>query len=161
MTSMTRTGELARQFEAVNAEMIAAVTECGDDQWNVPSANDGRTVGVVAHHVGEVNGAFAGIIETLAAGETYTPTVSMDEVHRRNARHASDHAGVGKQETLDVLRANGTAILNALRRIDDERLDQVAGVFGGHEMTVTQVMEWVVIGHAGEHLASIRATLAG
>ena len=40
------------------------------------------------------------------------------------------------------------------------KLDRVAGVFGGNEMTVNQVLEWVVIGHTADHLGTIRGTLA-
>ena len=160
MSTTTQTAVLAARFEAVNAEMIATVMACSDEQWRVPTKEDGRTVAVLAHHVGEVNGAFAGIIERLVAGETYTPNVSMDEVDASNAQHASDNASVGRTETLDLLRANGDAILRALGGIDDGTLDRVAGVFGGHEMTVNQVMEWVVIGHTAEHLGTIRNTLA-
>ncbi|HYI14005.1 MAG TPA: hypothetical protein VEX37_01340, partial [Thermomicrobiales bacterium] len=106
-------------------------------------------------------GAFAGIIERLAAGEAYKPNVSMEEVHESNARHARENETIGKPETLDVLRSNGEAILTMLDGIDDEMLDRTAGVFGGHEMTVTQVLEWVVIGHVAEHLGTIRDTLGG
>ncbi len=159
MSTTTRTAALATEFEAINAEVIAAVSECSDEQWRQATTDDGRTVGVIAHHVGETNGAFAGIIERLAAGESYTPNVSMDEVHESNAKHARENATIGKLETLDVLRTNGEAILRALASIDDGTLDRVAGTFGGHEMTVNQVMEWVVIGHAAEHLGTIRNTL--
>ena len=159
MSTTTRTAALATQFEAINAETIAAVSACSDEQWQAPTKDDGRKVGVLAHHVGEVNGAFAGIIERLAAGESYTPSVSMEEVDRSNAQHASDYATIGRTETLDVLRANGEAILRALEAIDDETLDRVGGVFGGHEMTVNQVMDWVVIGHTADHLGTIRNTL--
>ena len=160
MSTTTRTAELAEQFEAINADIIATVMECSDEQWQLPTKEEGRTVGVLAHHVGTVNGVFAGIVERLAAGDTYTPNVSMEEVDRNNAQHADQHATIGKQETLDVLRSNGEAILRALNSIDDETLDRRAGVFGGHEMTVTQVMEWVVIGHTADHLGTIRNTLA-
>jgi uncharacterized damage-inducible protein DinB len=159
MSTTTRTAALATQFEAVNAEMIGVVSACSDEQWRQPIADDGRTVGVLAHHVGEVNGAFAKIVETLAAGGTYTPNVSMDEVHESNAKHARENAGAGKAETLDLLRANGDEILRVLGSIDDSVLGRVAGVFGGHEMTVSQVLEWVVIGHTAEHLGTIRKTL--
>jgi hypothetical protein len=140
--------------------MIAAVSTCSDEQWRQPTAEDGRTVGVVAHHVGEVNGAFAKIVETLAVGGTYTPKVSMEEVHESNAKHARNNAAAGKAETLDLLRANGDEILRVLASIDDTVLDRTAGIFGGNELTVNQVLEWVVIGHTAEHLGTIRSTLA-
>lgn len=157
---VTRAEQLAARFEAVNDEVIAAVTGCTDEQWRQACAGEGRSVGVVAHHIATIHRDFAGIIERLAAGATHPPRSSMEEVHQSNARHARDHAAAGKPETLDLLRENGAAIMHVLRGLGDEHLDRVAGVFGGHELSVARVVEWVVIGHAGEHLASIRATLA-
>ncbi len=133
---------------------------CTDEQWRQPCADEGRSVGVVAHHVAVVHRDFTRIIERLAAGATHSPTSSMDDVHRSNAEHARDHAAVGRPETLALLRENGAALVRVLDQIGDEQLDRVAGVFGGHELTVARVVEWVVIGHAAEHLASLRATLA-
>ena len=156
----TRAEQLAAQFKAINEDIVAVVTECTDEQWRQPCANEERSVGVVAHHIAEVNQAFAGIVEALAAGKTHSPRSSMEEVHRSNAQHAHDYAAVGKRETLDLLRANGAAVAQRLRSLGDEQLDHTAGVFGGRELSVEQVVQWVVIGHAGEHLAGLRATIA-
>ena len=127
----TRAEELAAQFEAVNDEVVATITGCTDAQWRQPSADDGRPVGVVAHHIAVVQGAFVGMVETLAAGNTFSPRSSMDEVHESNAQHARDHAAVAKPETFDVLRTSASAMLQRLRSLGDEQLDPAAGVFGG------------------------------
>ncbi len=155
-----RVEQLAAQFEAVNDELIESVTRCTDEQWRQPSASERWPVGVVAHHVAAVNGGFARFVEKLAAGETYSPTTSMDEIHKSNAQHARDYAEVGKPEVLDALQTNGAAVARALRSLDEEQLGHTAGVFGGQEMTVARVVEYVVVGHTAEHLASIRATIA-
>jgi uncharacterized protein YndB with AHSA1/START domain len=154
-----RVERFAAQFQAVNDDIIAIVDTCTDEQWRQACVNEGRSVGVVAHHVAVVHRDFTRIIEALAAGATHSPRSSMEDVDRGNARHARAHAAVGQAETLDVLRTNGAALTHLLRGLGDEHLDRVAGVFGGHELTVAQVVEWVVIGHAREHLASIRATI--
>jgi hypothetical protein len=156
----TRAEQLAGRFEAVNDEMSALVMDCTGQQWRQPSATEGWSVGVVAHHVGEVQGAFARMVAALAAGRTFTPTSSMDEVHRSNAQHDVDYAAVGKPEALDALRESRAAIAPVLRDLDDGQLDRTAGTFGGHQLSVAQVVEMVVIGHVAEHLASLRATLA-
>lgn len=155
-----RTEQLIAQFEAVNDEVLARVAEYSDEQWQRLCANDERSVGVVAHHIADVNGAFAEIVAKLVAGELHSPKTSMDEVHQLNAQHAHTYATVGKQEVLDALRTNGAAILHQLRNLDDQQLDRVAGIFGGNELTVAQVLEWIVIGHTREHLANIQAATA-
>ncbi len=156
----TRADEFAAQFEAVNDEIMATVTGCTDEQWRQPCASEGWSLGVVAHHIAVVHRDFIGLVEALAAGETRSPGSSMEAVHRSNAQHARDYAAVGKPETLDALRTHGAAITQLLHSLGDEQLDRTAGVFGERELSVAQVVEWIVIGHAGEHLASIRATIA-
>ena len=157
----TRADEVAARFEAINGELIAAVEGCSEGQWRQPCVNEERAVGVVAHHVAIVYPAFARMVGMFAAGETYTPGGGMDDIHAINAQHAQDQAGIGKAEVLDLLRANGAAIAEQLRGLGDERFDAVAGVFGGNELRVAQVVDYVVIGHTREHLGSVRATLGG
>jgi hypothetical protein len=160
MTTTTRTGQLTTQFTALNDELAGLVEACSDEQWRRTTASEGWTVAAVAHHAGEVQQAFTRIVERLARGETYSPQISMDQIHESNARHARDFAGVGKPEALDVLRASEAAMLRLLRALDDERLGAPAGDYGGNELSVEQVIEWVVIGHVREHLQSIQATIA-
>jgi hypothetical protein len=152
--------QLALKFEAINAEAISIVEECTGEQWRRPAASEGWPVGVVAHHIAEVHQDFVGLLEALASGQARSPGDSMEGVDQSNARHAHDYAAVGKPETLDALRANGAAVARLLRGFGDAQLGRAAGVFGGRELSVAQVAEWIVIGHAAEHLASLRATLA-
>ena len=158
-TMTTQTEQLAAQFTAVNDDAIAVVTHCTADQWRLPCVDEGRLVGVVAHHIATVHRDFTGLLTALVAGQTRSPGSSMADVDESNARHAHDFAEVGQAETLDLLRTNGAAVVALLNRLDDAQLDRIAGVFGGNKLTVAQVVEWIVIGHARVHLASIRATI--
>lgn len=113
---------------------------------------------MLAHHSAEVNGAFAGLVARLGADETCSPKVSWDDIHRANAGHARANADVDRPTVLALLRERGGAVGRALRALGDDDLDRVAGTFGGNELTIAQVIEYVVIGHTAEHLARIRAT---
>ncbi|HEY8598162.1 MAG TPA: DinB family protein [Thermomicrobiales bacterium] len=157
----TRAEQLATQFAAINDEISALISGCTDEQWRQPCADEVRPVGVVAHHTAIVQQAFTGMVATLVAGETYSPQTSMETIDQLNAQHAREHAEVGKEETLGILCASEATIAQQIRSLDDAQLDRTAGVFGGNELTVAQVIAMVVIGHAGSHLASIRATVAG
>jgi len=159
-TATSRIDQYAAQFEAINNEVIAIVEGCTDAQWQQPCVNEERPVGVVAHHIGVVHRDFLRIVERLASGQTFSPNMSMDVVHESNAQHARDHAEIGKQEVIDALRTNGATLAQSLRSLRDEQLDRVAGTFGGNKLTVSQVLEWIVIGHAAEHLGSLRNTVA-
>lgn len=101
------------------------------------------------------------MVEKLASGETYSPTTGVGSIHEENARHAREYAAADKDETLEILEASGAAMTGLLQRFDDEQLDRHAGTFGGNELTVAQVIEYVVVGHAREHLTSIQNTIAG
>jgi uncharacterized damage-inducible protein DinB len=157
----TRGEALAARFETVNEDIVAAVTGSTDEQWRQPCSSEGWSVGVVAHHIAEVQQTFAGMVAAFAAGETRSPSGSMDQVHESNARHAHDHAAVGRPETLEMLKESRDVIAPTLRGLDDAQLDRIAGVFGGNELSVQRFVEYVVNGHAAEHLASLRTTLAG
>ena len=162
MTATTTRGtQYAAQFAAVNDEVIALVTGCTDEQWRLRCADEERSVAVVAHHIADVNAAFTRMVARLASGATYSPNTSMEEIDRNNAQHARDHAEVGKPEVLAGLRTSGSTIAQQLHELSDEQLDHIAGVFGGQELTMAKVIEYVVIGHTAAHLDSIRATVAG
>ncbi len=151
---------LAAHLDAINERVVAAVESCTDEQWRRPTAAEGWPVGVVAHHIAEVQQAFVRVLGALATGEPNPATMSSAEVERNNARHARDQAAVGKAETLDALRTSGPELGRLLRGLDDEQVQEVALVFDGNEITVAQVVELALVGHFGEHLDSIRATTA-
>ena len=160
MTVTTRAAELAANFERLNNDAIGLVTGCTDEQWRRTTHAEGWTVAATAHHLAIVQRAFIGMVARLAAGETYTPTMSMDEIHRGNAEHAAEFAEADRPETLEILHSSGAQMASRIRSIDDAGLDRIAGTFGGNELTVAQVIEYVVIGHAREHVTSIKETLA-
>jgi uncharacterized damage-inducible protein DinB len=161
MSTTTQTEQLTTQFEALNDEVIVVVEECSDEQWRRTTIAEGWSVAVTAHHIAVVYGVFIRLVGRLASGATFSPSASLDEVHRSNAQHARDFANAGKQETLDLRQTNGAALAQQLHTLNVEQLGRVAGVFGGNELTVEQVVQYIVIGHPQEHLASIRATVAG
>jgi hypothetical protein len=150
---------LADDFRAVFDELVGIVERCGDEQWRSVPSNEQRSVAVLAYHVAVTQDAFYGITERLAAGETYSPTVGMDVIDRLNAEQAREHAGVEKSVVVETLRAQAEAGERQIRALTGEDLSRGAGVYGGNELTVGQVVEWITIGHAREHLGSIRSAL--
>jgi DinB superfamily len=161
MTVTTRSAALAATFERGNAEALELLSGCTVEQWQRTTLAEGWTVAAAAHHLATVQQAFVGIVEKFAAGETYSPTINMEEIHRNNAKHASAFADADKIETLDILRSSGVEMAGLIGSFDDPGLDRVAGDFGGNEMTVARFIEYVVIGHSREHATSIQNTIAG
>ena len=157
--TMTRGEALATRLEAVTDEMLTTVSACTDEQWCRATVSEGWPVGVVAHHVAEVQRFFAGILTALAAGERSPAVVLGEDIDQNNARHARDFAAVGKPETLNALRDSGATLTRVLRALSDEDLGTVALAIDGQELSAEQVVELALINHFREHLASIRAAM--
>ncbi len=85
-----------------------------DAEWRVRLPGDGRTVGVIVHHVGFVYPIEIDISRPLAKGEPLTG-VTMDDVHAMNAKHAIDYAAVTKEQAIELVRTNSAAAAAAGR----------------------------------------------
>jgi hypothetical protein len=155
----TRAKELAAQFETVNDAIIDTVSGCTAEQWQRLTASETWPVGVVAHHVSQVQGFFAGVLAGLSAGETSPVALRSEDIDENNARHARDFVDVGQPETLAALRENGAALSRQIRGLDDDLLARGAFALDGQELTAAQVIELGVIGHFQEHMKSIRQTI--
>ena len=161
MNRTTQRAALAARFDDLQSEAVATLMQCDDACWLRTTAAEGWTVAATAHHLANVQRAFVAIVEKLAAGMTYTPASSMEQIHRSNAEHAREFADADRQETLALLESSGAAMSALLHGFDDDGLARPAGTFGGNQLSVAQFVEYVVIGHAREHLDSIQQTIDG
>lgn len=152
-----RTEALARQFEATNEEMIAAVEQCSGDQWVAVCASETWPVGVTAHHVAASHQPVASLAQAIANGQPLPP-LTVEMLNAGNAKHAQEFANCTKEETIALLRDGGTQAAAIVRGLSDEHLDRSAPVFG-NEMSAQQVIEGILIGHPKSHLESMRAAM--
>ena len=157
---MTRAETYAAQLTTLNEEISRTIASCTEADWQRVCADEERTVGVVTHHMVTVEGVIADALRGLNSVGYTAPNLSAEAIDRVNAQHAAAFTEVGRDETLALLRTNGAALTTALTALDDAQLDQVAGVFGGHELRVAQVVELALIAHFQGHLATIHATVA-
>jgi hypothetical protein len=154
-----RSEEFAKRFEQVNSEFTRAVESSSDGQWRAVCKDEGRAVGVTAHHVAVSHVGISGLVGAIAAGAAMPP-LTMDNINEGNAAHAAEHANCRKEETAKLLRENGVAAAQMVRGLSDDQLDK-AGSFVGQEMTAGQAIENVLIGHVSGHLASLKAAGGG
>jgi hypothetical protein len=100
--------------------------------------------------------AIAGMIETVATGRSFEP-FTMALIDEMNARHARDHAGCTRAETIELFR-KGTAMAAAtIRGLRDDQLAKSAHVMVGiPPMTVEQLVTAGLLAHLDEHFGSIR-----
>ncbi|MGH2586923.1 MAG: DinB family protein [Dehalococcoidia bacterium] len=152
-----RTETLAKQFEATNEAVIAAVEQCSGDQWSAVCAGEAWPVGVTAHHVGSSHQPVAGLAQAIANGQPLPP-LTAETLNAGNAKHAQDFANCTKEETIVLLRDGGVQAAAIVRGLGDEQLNRSATVFG-NEMSAQQAIEGILIGHPRSHLESIRAAM--
>jgi DinB superfamily len=154
---------LAEQYEAAHDEFVRLVESLDDDQWHLAGKNfpqridnedEGRALGVIAHHVATNGDWITERIQTMLAGGPLAP-VNMRAI---NSEHARSHANVTKDEVLRLLRASKGRIANAVRVIPDDQLDIQRSTPAG-SMSAAERVEKVLIGHMKQHQGSIEAAL--
>src|SRR6266436_10334634 len=112
---MAAKGEaLAKQFEAKAQEATTVLERLSDADWKKTTSAEKWTVGVVAHHMAGAHEAIAGIIKTVAGGQSM-PNFTMDMLHDMNAKHAKEFANVSKAETIALHKKNAAAAAAVVR----------------------------------------------
>jgi len=149
----------ARQFEAKAQEATSVIERISDADWKKTTAAEKWPVGVVAHHIAVAHEVIGGIIKTLADGKP-GPNIPMDALHAMNAKHAQEHAGCTKTETLALHKKNAAAAAALVRGIDDTAFERSGTVLAGMPaMSAGQLAGGLLCGHVDEHLGSIKASV--
>jgi len=161
--SNTRSAQLAEQFEAAHDAFIRLVESLNEEQWHLAGKNfpqrlndedEGRPLGVIAHHVATNGDWIMQRIQTMLAGGPLAPV----NTRAVNSEHARTHADVTKDEVLRLLRASKPRIAEAVRAIPDNQLDVQRETPAG-PMSAAQRVERVLIGHMQQHQGSIEAAI--
>jgi hypothetical protein len=158
--SSLRANALADRLEAGAGALVAFATSLTDAEWQTPLPHDGRTVGVVVHHVAAVYPIEVQLAAGVAAGNPVTG-LTIDNIHEMNARHAREFAMVTKVAAIDLLRRQSAEASAAIRALSDEQLDRAATVslYDDAPVTTQFVLEDHAVRHSYHHLAAIRRVL--
>jgi hypothetical protein len=150
--------EMAREFEAANAEAIAFVEGCRPGQWTTMVPGEDWPVGVVLHHIATGHEQMTDWLTRARAGRAITITAA--DIDDANATHAGGAAEFTPAVTIDDLRRHGAVLALLLRSLSPAELDRAVafGPAGGREFTVRQLAP-VAAGHCRGHLADARAAL--
>ena len=155
-----RAEALAQRIEQ-GARTLAAYAEgLSDAEWRMAIPPDGRTAGVIIHHVASVYPIEVHLANEIAAGKAVTD-VTWAAVADMNARHAQDNASCSRQDTIDLLLRNSLEAAQAVRGLSDAQLDSAAAfsLNAGAPLTAQFVIEDHALRHAWHHLAKIKAVL--
>lgn len=158
--SSQRANALADRLEAGAQALAAFAGTLTDAEWLTRLPKDGRTVGVVVHHVASVYPVEIQLASAVAQGEP-VKDLTMDNIHEMNANHAKEFAAVTKEVALDLLRRNSAAAAAAIRALSDGELERAVTVslYAGAPLTAQFVLEDHAVRHSYHHLAGIRKAL--
>jgi len=154
-----RSEALARRIELGARTLAEYAQVLTDTQWGTKVMPDGRTVGVIVHHVASVYPIEVHLASEVAAGKAVG--VTWDVVADMNAKHAAEHAKAGKAETIALLLKNSRAAAESVRAFTDAQLDTAApfSLNADAPLTAQFVIEDHPVRHAWHHLARIKKAL--
>jgi len=158
-----RAESLAARIEEGAAGLAAFAEGVSETEWHTPvpgSGRDGRSVGVIVHHVASVYSIEIDLARTIASGTAVTD-VTWEAVADMNAKHAADQVSVTKTVAIELLRKNSRQAAAAVRAFTDDELDRAASfsLSFGAPVTAQFVIEDHAVRHSWHHLARIRAAL--
>jgi DinB superfamily len=157
----SRANALAARLEQGAAALEAMTRALTNEEWQTRIPGDGRTVGVVVHHVATMYPLEIQLAQALAAGKPIAG-VTWDVVNELNAAHARDNSGVTAEAAVDLLLRNSTAAAAAIRALTDAELDRAATVSLNDDapLTCQFFLEDHAVRHSYHHLARIRTALS-
>ena len=158
--SLSRRAEaLATRLEQGAALLADFAKDLTDAEWNT-RVKDGRTVGVIVHHVASMYPLEMELARAIASGKPVTE-VTWEAVAQVNAQHAREYAAVTKPAALALLQRNSQEAAAGIRHFNDAELDTAApfSLSYGAPMTAQFALEDHPVRHSWHHLYRIRAAL--
>ena len=146
---------MAEEIADANAEFIAFVESCSDQEWRAICRAERWRVGVVAHHIAWGHERAAEWINAIRSGR---PIPGSPQAHNAsNAIKATQVAGISRDEVVFLARRNAERLVAVLRSLTDEDFEQSVpfGPAGGRPLSI----EGLGRSHLDRHLASMRTTL--
>jgi hypothetical protein len=130
------------------------------NEWAAAVADDGRSVGIMVHHVATMYPLEMELAQTIVKGQAIAG-VTWNVVAEINAHHAAEHAEPEHSETVTLLRQNSTAAA-VLRTLTDEQLDIAVrnSLYGDTPLTLQFWLEDHPISHSYKHLSHIKAAVS-
>jgi len=155
-----RSNALAEVLEQGARALASFAGNLTDAEWQTPFPKDGRTIGVIVHHVASVYPIEIQLAQTIAGGKPVVG-VTTEDIDAMNAEHAREHHAVTREAALELLQRNSTAAAAAIRALSDEELDRTVPVslYGDAPLTCQFVLEDHAVRHSYHHLARIRRAL--
>ena len=155
-----RADALADRVEEGARTLAAFAGELTEAQWKMRVPKDGRTVGVLVHHIASAYPLELQLAQRVATGQPIVG-ITRHDINERNATHAWLYVAVTKEAALDLLRRNSAVTAIAIRAMCDDHLDRAAPVslYADAPLTGQFLVEDRIVRHSYQHLATIQSAL--
>lgn len=157
----TRAEQLATRIEQGAAALKAFAEGLSDIQWRTIVPPDGRTAGVLVHHVASIYPIELDVIRLALKGDPIRD-VTWEKVAEINAAHARSHPAPARTETLALLERNSREAAQVVRILTGEELSRAVpfSLSYGATMSVQFIIEDHPVRHPWHHMARMREALA-
>jgi hypothetical protein len=154
-----RAAELAAATDAVNLELVQLVRGCSEEQWHTEcnDEGDGRSVGVIAHHVAHGHLDTIEWIETALRGRPIEITLAVQA--ELNARHAETYHDVEREVTAALLEDNGCRLAERVERLTDDELARTGYHVGADREMTVEAFAQLGQRHVSVHMGTIKKAL--
>ncbi len=157
-TSTTKSGPArAQEITDANAEFVAFIETCTEEEWSRVSAAESWPVNAVADHIAWGHEISAGWIRTIRAGENVPGSPEAHDA-ANNAR-AAQATTTSRAEVIQLANRNVSQLAELLRSLTEIDLSKSAtfGPGGGNTMSLDQLAG--SRRHLDRHLGGIRSTV--
>lgn len=155
-----RAQALAEKIRKFNRDMIDCAKNCRDADWRKTCTAEDWPVGVVIRHVADGHYGVMALAQMIIKGDPL-PELTMEAVIQMGNDHAREHADCTRAEVLALLETNGRAVSEFVTNLTGEELDRQGqmALLGG-PVSTQQMLEMLILQSGGDHLASVRSTIA-
>lgn len=155
-----RTEVLATRLEEGIDQLVSYAEGLTLEEWTTTIPQEGRTVGVLVHHVATMFPVEMELAATISNNQAIAG-VTWEMVAEMNANHAAEHAQPDRAATLALLRSNSADTANGIRAMTDEQLETLVPIslYGDAPLTLQFWLEDHPITHGYKHLATIKTVV--
>jgi hypothetical protein len=152
-----RATELADKFRGASLEFEQFVSGLSQSQLEAMVEEEKRTVAAMARHIAWAYEIESASFRGMAGGNPHQVLTNawLAELNRQNG---DLHAKADQEETLAALHSAAANTESWIRSLTDEQLAMRGYFFEGDDEggAVAEWIDWVLIGHIGQHFPAIR-----
>jgi len=148
--------DLSERLQVFSNQVIDFVEKLAAEDWHKVCTWEEWSVGVTARHIGAGHLDMIRLSKMIINGEEL-PNLTMDKIFAMANEHAREHADCTREEVLGVLRQNGAALSDFVAGLNEDELARKGYIEAtGGDVSVQQLIEYVIFQSAGEHFANMK-----